>query len=115
MKNYKTNDNFLEKIPSHKEGLRWSADLHGNITLEVENKGLANFLAQKLLKKPRISYIHLDDMGNFIWPLIDGKRDIIAIGALVHEHFSDKAEPLYPRLAQYVKTLESNGFITVLH
>ena len=52
-------------------------------------------------------------MGNFIWPLIDGKRNLIEISELVHEEFGDKAEPLYNRLVQYIKTLEAYGFITV--
>lgn len=43
---------------------------------------------------------------------IDGARTIYDISELVHEHFGDKAEPLYKRLVQYFKTLESYGFIT---
>lgn len=106
-----TGENYLEKIPRKKEGLGWSQNDSGEVTLELENTGLANRIAQKLLKKPKISYIHLDEMGNFIWPLIDGERDITAIGELVRGHFGEKAEPLYERLAQYFKTLESYGFI----
>lgn len=112
MKNKKViSENFLDKKPAHKESLKWTQNESGEVTLELENTGLANRIAQKLLKKPKISYIHLDQMGNFIWPLIDGERDITAIGELVREHFGEKAEPLYERLAQYFKTLESYGFI----
>lgn len=106
------NKNFLEKKPIHKPGLNWSQDANGAVTLETENKGVANRIAQKLLKKPKISYIHLDEMGNFVWPIIDGERDLIAIGELVREHFGEKAEPLYERLAQYFKILENYGFVT---
>ena len=104
-------ENYLEKIPQHKEGLAWSQDEKGIVTLEVENKGLANSIAQKLLKKPKISYIHLEEFGSFIWNVIDGKRDIIAIGKLTRERFGEKAEPLYERLSQYIKTLESYRFV----
>ena len=31
-------------------------------------------MAQKLLKKPKISYIHLDERGSFIWLKIDGEK-----------------------------------------
>ncbi len=106
-----TGQNYLEKIPQHKEGLAWSQDEKGIVTLEVENKGLANRIAQKLLKKPKISYIHLEEFGSFIWLQIDGKRDIITIGELVKQHFGGKAEPLYERLSQYFKTLERYGFV----
>lgn len=109
----KNNENYLEKIPAYKQGLNWSCDQNGIVTLEMENTGFANRLAQKLLKKPKISYIHLEQFGSFVWMAIDGKRDIIAIGELVREHFGDKAEPLYERLSQYIKTLHSNGFIEI--
>ena len=64
-----------------------------------------------LAKKPKISYIHLDEFGSFVWRQIDGERDIIKIGEAVKEHFGEKAEPLYERLAQYFKILESYGFV----
>lgn len=104
-------ENYLEKIPRKKDGLNWSQDEKGIVTLEVENRGLANRIAQKLLKKPRVSFIHLEDFGSFVWLAIDGKRDIIAIGRSVREKFGEKAEPLYERLSQYFNTLESYGFI----
>ncbi len=107
------NENYLEKIPLHKEGLNWSQDDDGNVTLEMENKGAFNKIAQKLLKKPKTSYIHLDEMGSFIWPLIDGEKDIIALGESVEAHFGEKAHPLYERLSQYFKILENYGFIVL--
>ena len=111
MSKNKVSKNYLESKPAKKEGLNWTVDDAGNITLEIENKGIANRIAQKLLKKPKISYIHLDEMGSFIWPLIDGEKDIYAIGEAVGEHFGEKANPLYERLAQYIKTLETYGFV----
>ncbi len=112
MKN-KSQENFLEKIPCHRADVKWSQDENNLITLQMENRGVANLLAQKLLKKPRVSFIHLEEFGSFVWTAIDGKRDILAIGELVHENFGEKAEPLYERLVTYIKTLESNGFITI--
>lgn len=112
MKNKKiTTENFLDKIPVRKEGLNWSQDENGNVTLEMANKGIANRIAQKLLKKPKISYIHLDENGSFIWPLIDGEKSIFEIGKDVEEHFGEKAHPLYERLTQYFKILQNYGFV----
>lgn len=104
-------ENYLEKKPRHKDTLSWSQDENGIVTLEMQNKGAANRIAQLLLKKPKISYVHLEEFGSFVWLAIDGKRDITAIGELVREHFGEKAEPLYERLSTYIKTLHSNGFI----
>lgn len=107
----KQKDNYLEKIPYHKAGLDWSQDKNGIVTLQMENCGVMNRIAQILLKKPKISYIHLEEFGSFIWLQIDGERNITEIGRLVRSQFGKSAEPLYERLAQYIKTLNSNGFI----
>ena len=111
MKKNVKDENYLEKKPICKSGLNWSKDENGNVTLEMENKGIANKIMQKLIKKPKISYIHLDEMGSFVWPLMDGEKDILEIGKFVEEHFGEKANPLYERLAQYFKTLEKYNFI----
>lgn len=113
MKNKKSasGTDFLESVPCTKESLNWTTDEKGNVILELENKGAANRIAQMILKKPKKSYIHLDEMGNYIWPLIDGKRNIAEIGKFVSEKFGDKAEPLYERLSVYFRLLEKYGFI----
>lgn len=107
----KNKENYLEKIPVHSEDLNWSADENGMITLDIENKGIVNRLAQKLLKKPKVSHIHLDEFGSYIWQIIDGEKSIIDIGVKVGEHFGEKANPLYERLAKYFQTLENYKFI----
>lgn len=109
----KQTENYLEKIPHHNPDIKWSHDQNGLVTLEIKNVGIANRIAQLVLKKPKISFIHLEEFGSFVWTAIDGIRDVLAIGELVRERFGDKAEPLYERLAQYIKTLESNKFITI--
>ncbi len=112
-KNETVSANYLEYVPVHKPEIRYEVSEDKKVTLFQENTGLFNWIAQKLFKKPRISQIHLDEMGNFIWPLIDGKRNLIDISELVRDEFGDKAEPLYNRLVQYIKTLEAYGFISV--
>ncbi|MBQ7097777.1 MAG: PqqD family protein [Clostridia bacterium] len=104
-------ENYLERVPVHKQGLKWSVDDKGIVTLCIPNTGLFNRIAQKLLKKPPVTYIHLDENGSFVWPIIDGKKDIIKIGELVKERFGEEAEPLYPRLAKFFQILESYGFV----
>ncbi len=104
--------NYLDKIPLKNPNIKWNTDCDNLVTLEVENKGVFNRIAQKLFKKPKISYIHLEEFGSFVWPLIDGQTDITSLGEKVKAHFGDKAEPLYPRLVKYFETLKSCKFIT---
>lgn len=112
MKNKKKDkENYLDKIPVVKSGLSKSVSNDGMITLEIENKGVFNKFFQLVLKKPKITYIHLDETGSFVWKLVDGKKSIFEIGKYVKEEFEEKAEPLYERLTTFFSTLEKCGFI----
>ena len=104
-------ENYLEKKPFRNLKYNWTTDEKGIVTIEVENKGIFNKLAQKLLKKPPVTYVHLDENGSFVWPLLDGEKTIVEIGVLVKEKFGEKAEPLYERLAKYFQILEIYNFI----
>ncbi len=103
--------NYLKRIPIRNEAINWTMDDSGNVTLEIENKGIFNHIAQKLFKKPKISYIHLDEMGSFIFPLLDGEKDILALGEEIDKRFGSDAHPLYERLAKYFHILDSYHFI----
>ncbi len=106
-------ENYLEYIPVKSETINWSSDENGNVTLELENKGLFNKIAQKIFRRPKVTYIHLEEMGSFIWPCINGENNLIVIGEEVKEHFGEKAEPLYERLAKYINMLEKYGFVVM--
>lgn len=113
MKNKKkaVSENYLERRPMRAEHIAWTTDEMGIITLDIENIGICNRIAQKLLKKPKVTHIHLDEMGSFLWPLLDGESNIIELGKKVEVQFGEKANPLYERLAKYIQILESYHFI----
>ncbi len=106
----KQTDNYLELKPKRNEKFSWSAD-NEQVTLEIENKGVWNTIFQKILKKPRISFVHLDKIGSFVWPLLDGEKTVLDIGKAVEDRFGDEAKPLYERLVKYFEILESYHFI----
>jgi hypothetical protein len=103
--------NYLEKIPVRPETIKWSVDEDGIVTLDIENTGFFNRVAQKFFKKPKVSHVHLDKMGSFVWPLLDGEKNIIELGKLVEAQFGEEANPLYERLAKYFQILSSYEFI----
>jgi len=109
-KKYKT-DNYLDYIPVRSDKYKWEKDRDGDVTIFVENKGVFNRLAQIILKKPKVSQIHLEKFGSFIYPLIDGKSTVYEIGQSVNSRFGDEVQPLYPRLSQYFRMLHDYGFI----
>ena len=103
--------NYLDKIPARPNDIEWTTNNDGIVTLEIKNTGWANKIAQVFFKRPKISYIHLDKMGSFIWPVMDGEKDITAIGKLVDEKFGEDAHPLYERLAKYFHIMDSYHFV----
>jgi len=80
----------------------WKVGEDGLVTLSIENK---------LFRKPRISYVHLDETGSYIWQQLDGKTNVAGIAQAVHTHFGEKAEPLYERLLKFFEIVESYDFI----
>ena len=113
MKKNKTgvSENYLERKPSRPVVISWSVDEKGIVTLDIENTGVFNRIAQKILKKPKVTHIHLDKTGSFVWPLLDGEKTIIELGKDVGAEFGEKANPLYERLAKYFQILDSYHFI----
>ena len=104
--------NYLDMVPS-RGSMDWHAGEDGRVTLEIENRGVFHTIAQKLFRKPRISYVHLDELGSFIWQRIDGVQTVGELAGPVKEQFGEAAEPLYPRIARYFQVLESYGFVTL--
>ena len=84
----------------------------GNLTnVTVENTGFYNTIAQKIFKKPRYSFIKLDEYGSFVWQKIDGKKSIYEIGKELQAVHEGAATQLYERLSQYFAILERNKYI----
>ncbi|MCR5217425.1 PqqD family protein [Treponema sp.] len=107
----KKQSNFLDLVFEKNEKFRSETDSQGGVTIFVENKGFFNRIMQRFFGKPVFSQVHLEEFGSFIWPLIDGSRNVQELGLKVKEHFGERAEPLYPRLVQYMKMLLSYNFI----
>ena len=97
MSKKKQSINYLDLIPQRAETLRWHTDeATGLITLEVENTGVFNTIAQKVFHKPRTTQVHLDETGSYLWPLIDGQKTVAQLADCMKQQFGEKAEPLYP-------------------
>ena len=62
-------------------------------------------------KRPKSIWIKLDALGSCVWYELEHSHDIQTISAAVHEQFGDEAEPLLPRLGQFINLLERYGFI----
>ncbi len=111
MRKNKKEENYLERVPVYPTRFTWSQDGEGIVTLHIENKGIFKRITQILIKKPKVSHIHLDEMGSFIWLEINGERSLAEIGEAVEGHFGEAARPTYERLSQFFRMLDSYKFI----
>ena len=99
----KKDNNLLDYVPRIPEKLNWTEDDEHRVTVDVENKGVFNRIAQKCFGRPAVSHIALEQFGSFIYD----------IALLVKEEFGEDAEPLYDRLLAYFRTLQGHGFVTL--
>lgn len=103
-------ENFLEKIPSRNQNIAWVVE-DEIVTLEILNKGATNRLAQLIWHTPKKSFVNLDIIGSYIWPRIDGEKNIYELGQIVEKKFGSAASPLYERLTKHFRVLESYGWV----
>ncbi len=108
-------NNFLYFVPCQNPTIEARADDHNHVVLTVVHKGFVNWVAQKLFFQHEKSYLHMDDLGSFVWDQIDGEQNIAQIAQNVKREFGEKAEPLYERLVPFLRTLQYNGFIAIGH
>lgn len=107
----KKEQNFLDFIPYKNPSLHWTADAEGLVTIDVEHRKFFDRIAQIAFSRPKVSHIEMEKFGSFIWQQIDGATSIHEIGQRVREEFGKEAEPLYERLIQYFRVLQSNNYI----
>ncbi len=101
--------NYLDNVPEIRK--KWEFLDGGIVEITVENTGAFNWIAQKLFKKPRFSFIKLDEYGSCAWRQIDGKRNIFEIGQILKEEQPKAADQLYERLSKFFGILERNGYV----
>lgn len=97
--------NYFDRIPVR---IDKSGRTDGVCYIIHENTGFFNFAAQRLFKRPRQSFIRLDEYGEFIWNTIDGIRSVYDIALMFSKRF-DKGN--IELTAKFISDLERNGFI----
>ncbi len=108
----KKTENYLDYIPAISPLNTWDVDEDdGLVTVHMVHRGFYAWVAQKFFHRPRVSHIHLDTNGSFIFRHIDGKRSVNDIAELVKTEFGKDAEPLYDRLVKYMQILYEHKFI----
>ncbi len=74
-----------------------------------------NFLDRTIFKKwaEKPVKIDLDEIGSYVWTLIDGNKNVREITILAEEHFKEKIQPAKERVSLFLKQLHRNKLITL--
>lgn len=104
-------ENFLDYIPKRNSRYAYQVNRKGNVEIIVPNRGFFNRMMQILIKKPKCTYMELEEMGSFIWKEMDGKKTVYELALLEREQFGGKSEPVFERLSAYLKILRDCGYI----
>lgn len=66
-----------------------------------------------LIKKEFTFNVSLDRYSSYAWKLCDGKRTVREIGDLLKQEFGEEVEPVYERLGELLRIMETNRLITL--
>jgi hypothetical protein len=65
---------------------------------------------QKRLKNPYLK-VSLDEIGSTAWKLMNGSRNIVAIGEELEKALGEKVQPVHERLGLFFGSLKKNRFV----
>ena len=65
---------------------------------------------QRRLKNPHIK-LHLDELGTAVWIRCDGQRTVGQIGEQLRAEFGEKIEPVWDRLALFLRRMRQGRLI----
>ena len=105
--------NLLDLIPV--QNVNWTKNDENLIVLlkpKYTNRWFVKHILPRM-KKPNYK-ISLDSYGSAVWKNCDGRNSVAVIGDLLIKEFGEKVEPVYERLALFIKTLEKSKFIYYL-
>ncbi len=103
--------NYMDFVPVQNPKFSWRIKENGLVEVAVRNTGFFNRIAQIFFRRPKVSYIELDEYGSYLWQQIDGERDVYALSQRMKEQFGERAEPVVERLVVFLKTLQTKRYI----
>jgi len=100
--------NLLDLKP--KRTVKWKRGEKVTIIVPKARNIIGKHFCDALGIKPTYN-IHLDEFGSAVWNLCDGKRTIKEIADELKLKFGKTVEPLYGRLAEFIRILKNEGLI----
>jgi hypothetical protein len=104
--------NLLDFVVVREDRPEWRTTEAGLTQIIIPRDGLMDRFVRLLRRStPRSFTVDLDEFGSFVWEAIDDRRTVFEIGILLKERFGAKVEPVYERLALFLRILKNNRLI----
>jgi len=110
----KSEKNLLDLVPARSPHMTWSRGPEGSLQVRIPRDGRLERLVRRVKRTPAVFTVTLESYGAFVWEHIDGYRTVEEIGRKLRDVHGENAEPLYPRLVQFLSTLKNNRMITLV-
>lgn len=108
----------LACIPRQSDTIQWQELENGNIlfTYAIPLSRFFTALHRKFSKnqtEPPTKRLQLDQMGSFVWKLIDGKKTVKDIIRIFAQDYNVTTQEAETAVAAFLKTLGQRGFIAL--
>lgn len=90
-------------------------ELNNSLVTVLFKKKKVGFIERTFFKKQieKPHKIDLDEIGSFIWLLIDGKKNVEEITLLAKTQFNEKIEPAEERVELFINQMHRNKFVSL--
>lgn len=90
-------------------------ELNNSLVTVLFKKEKVGFIERTFFKKQieKPHKIDLDEIGSFVWLLIDGKKNVSEITLLAKSHFKEKIEPAEERVELFINQMHRNKFVSL--
>lgn len=106
----------------HRNLLTMRPMLTKRITLENTEEGISTViiprdswlerLSVRYLRQPAVFRIKLDTLGSYVITRCTGAHTVEEIADEIRHEFGEQAEPVLPRLSQFLQMIDSNQWVT---
>ncbi|AEB77126.1 hypothetical protein ADU80_09835 [Clostridium botulinum] len=106
-------NNLLEFVPfKNLSCISERQEENNNITLVIERKSKIDKIFLKVFKKAHKElYVHLDEIGSFIWENIDGQKTVLNLCDIFMKKYNVDKQESINRTVYFIKVLKNNKFI----
>lgn len=109
----KKDNNLLEFIPyKNLSYIDEKEEENNNITIIIKrNSKIDKFFFKIFRKAHKELYVHLDEIGSFMWRNIDGKKTVLNLCENLMKEYNIEQNEAINRTVHFTKILKNNKFI----